>query len=145
MIAWCGENLPFAETTVNELTPPLPYADGTFGLAYAFSVMTHLSGDLQDAWMRELLRVLRPGGLLLISTLGEYYASRNRLTAPERESFARGNLVVLYERSAGTSLCSAYHPADYVRSKLARDFEHVAFRPTADDGKHDIHLLRKPA
>jgi SAM-dependent methyltransferase len=143
MVAWCNENLPFVEATVNDLSPPLPYADDTFGLAYAFSVMTHLSQELQDAWMKELLRVLRPGGLLLISTLGEYYVSRNRLTPPERDAFARGNLVVLYERSAGTSLCSAYHPPEYVRRELARDFEHVAFRPAADDGKHDIHLLRK--
>ena len=144
MVTWCNENLPFAEARMNNLSPPLPYEDGTFGLAYAFSVMTHLSQELQDAWMRELSRVLRPGGLLLISTLGEYYASRNRLTPEERASFDRGNVVVLYERSAGTSLCSAYHPAEYVRRELARDFEHVAHRPAADDGKHDIHLLRKP-
>lgn len=144
MVTWCNENLPFAEARVNDLSPPLPYEDGMFGLAYAFSVMTHLSRELQDAWMRELLRVLRPGGLLLISTLGEYYASRNRLTPDERASFDRGKLVVLYERSAGTSLCSAYHPPEYVRRELARDFDHVAHRPAADDGKHDIHLLRKP-
>lgn len=144
MVAWCNEHLPFADARVNELSPPLPYDDGTFGLAYAFSVMTHLSQELQDAWMRELTRVLRPGGLVLISTLGEYYASRNRLKPEERASFDAGNLVVLYERSAGTSLCSAYHPAEYVRRDLARDLEHIAFRPAADDGKHDIHLLRKP-
>jgi SAM-dependent methyltransferase len=145
MVAWCSENLRFADARETELSPPLPYDSGTFGLVYAFSVMTHLSQPLQDEWMRELRRVLRPGGLLLISTLGEYYASRNRLTPPERDSFSRGDLVVLYERSAGTSLCSAYHPPEYVRRELAREFEHVAFRPAADDGKHDIHLLRKPA
>jgi len=145
MVTWCNANLPFADARVNQLTPPLPYDDDSFGLAYAFSVMTHLSRELQDVWMRELLRVLRPGGLLLISTLGEYYASRNRLTEPEREAFAQGNLVVLYAHSAGTSLCSAYHPTEYVRAELARDFEHVAFRAAADDGRHDIHLLRKPA
>src|SRR5689334_20896954 len=110
MVAWCNANLPFADARLNQLTPRLPYDGDSFGLAYAFSVMTHLSRELQDVWMGELLRVLRPGGLLLISTLGEYYASRNRLTPSERDSFADGNLVVLYERSAGTSLCSAYHP-----------------------------------
>lgn len=144
MVAWCNENLHFAQATVNELEPPLPYDAEAFDLVYAFSVMTHLSAELQRSWMSELLRVLRPGGYLLFSTLGEYYASRNRLTALERESFARGELVVLYERSAGTSLCSAYHPPEYVRRELAPNFEHVAFRAAADDGRHDIHLLRKP-
>ena len=144
MVTWCKENLPVAEVMVNGLSPPLQYGDSGFDLVYAFSVMTHLSEDLQRSWLQELHRVLRPGGHLLISTLGEYYASRNRLTASERESFSKGNLVVLYERSAGTSLCSAYHPPEYVRRELAKDLEHVAFRAAADDGRHDIHLLRKP-
>jgi hypothetical protein len=80
----------------------------------------------------------------LFSTLGEYYATRNRLTDDERRSFEDGNLVVLYERSAGTSLCSAYHPPEYVRRELASGFDYVAFRAAADDGRHDIHVLRKP-
>lgn len=144
MVAWCNDNLTFAQVTENVLFPPLPYGDSSFDLVYAFSVMTHLSEELQHAWLNELSRILKPGGSLLFSTLGAYYVSRNRLTASERESFAQGNLVVLYERSAGTSLCSAYHPSEYVRLELAKDLEHVAFREAADDGRHDIHLLRKP-
>jgi SAM-dependent methyltransferase len=144
MVDWCNENLPFAEASLNELSPPLPYGDSTFGLAYAFSVMTHLSEELQRAWVEECARVLMPGGYFVFSTLGEYYVSRNRLTDAERSQFESGNLVVLYERSAGTSLCSAYHPPDYVRNELARELEYVTFRPAADDGRHDIHVLRKP-
>jgi SAM-dependent methyltransferase len=144
MVAWCDENLRFAHVAVNSLAPPLPYDDSSFDLVYAFSVMTHLSEELQRDWVREVRRVLRPGGFFLFSTLGEYYASRNRLTPAERESFDAGNLVVLYERSAGTSLCSAYHPADYVRRELAQELEHVSFRAAGDDGRHDVHLLHKP-
>jgi SAM-dependent methyltransferase len=143
MIDWCNEHLPFAHATVNELAPPLPYGDSTFDLVYAFSVMTHLSEDLQRSWVGECARVLKPGGCFLFSTLGEYFVSRDRLTDDERQSFERGNLVVLYKSSAGTSLCSAYHPPDYVRRELADGFEAVMFRAAADDGRHDIHLLRK--
>jgi SAM-dependent methyltransferase len=143
MVEWCNDHLPFVEAAVNDLSPPLPYRDSTFDLVYAFSVMTHLSEDLQHAWIDECRRVLKPGGYLLFSTLGEYFVSRDRLTDDERRSFESGNLVVLYERSAGTSLCSAYHPPDYVRRRLAGDLQVVAFRPAADDGRHDIHVLRK--
>jgi SAM-dependent methyltransferase len=143
MVDWCNEHLPFAEVALNDLSPPLPYESSTFDLLYAFSVMTHLSEELQHVWIEECRRVLRPGGFLLFSTLGEYYASRNRLTEAERESFAAGDLVVLYEGSAGTSLCSAYHPPEYVRRRLAGALEYITFRPAADDGRHDIHLLRK--
>jgi SAM-dependent methyltransferase len=145
MVDWCREHLTFAEVTRNELSPPLPYAGSSLDLVYAFSVMTHLSEELQHEWVEECRRVLRPGGFFVFSTLGEYFVSRERLTADERSSFDAGNLVVLYERSAGSSLCSAYHPHEYVRRELARAFDAVAFRPAADDGRHDIHVLRKPA
>jgi SAM-dependent methyltransferase len=144
MVAWCNEHLPFADAKVNELSPPLPYADASFDLVYAFSVMTHLSEELQHEWVDECRRVLKPGGHFLFSTLGEYYVSRDRLTPDERRSFEQGRLVVLYERSAGSSLCSAYHPPAYVEHELAKDYDVVTFRPAADDGRHDIHLLRKP-
>jgi SAM-dependent methyltransferase len=144
MVAWCDEHLPFAAVARNELEPPLPYDDASFDLVYAFSVITHLSEALQREWLREIRRVLKPGGLFLFSTLGEYYASRNRLTPAERASFDAGKVVVLYERSAGTSLCSAYHPPEFVRSELAQELEHVSFRAAADVGRHDVHLLRKP-
>jgi SAM-dependent methyltransferase len=143
MVEWCNENLPFVEAEVNELNPPLPYEDSTFDLVYAFSVMTHLSEDLQRAWVAECHRVLKPGGHFLFSTLGDYFVSRDRLNDEERRSFEKGNVVVLYGRSAGTSLCSAYHPPEYVRDILAGELEVVAFRPAADDGRHDIHALRK--
>jgi len=145
MVEWCNDHLPFVEAAVNELSPPLPYRDSTFDLVYAFSVMTHLSEKLQHVWMRECRRVLKPGGYLLFSTLGEYFVARNRLTDGERRAFESGNLVVLYESSAGTSLCSAYHPAEYVGRELAGDLDAVTFRPAADDGRHDIHVFRKPA
>ena len=145
MVDWCRANLPFAEVRTTELEPPLPYAAASFDLVYAFSVFTHLAEDLQHAWIGECLRVLRPDGYFLLSTLGEHYASLDRLTEAERQAFAEGDVVVLYEQSAGTSLCSAYHPPDYVHRKLAADFELVSFRPAGDDGRHDIHLLQKPA
>jgi len=144
MVAWCNENLPFAEASVNELTPPLPYDSETFGLVYAFSVMTHLPEDLQRDWVAECRRVLKPGGYFVFSTLGEYFVSRDRLTPDERKAFDDGQLVVLYAGAPGTSLCSAYHPREYVTRELARGFNVVGFRPAADDGRHDLHVLEKP-
>jgi SAM-dependent methyltransferase len=145
MIAWCRENLPFAEVAVNSSSPPLPYVADTFGLVYAFSVFTHLTEEAQHAWMAECRRVLEPGGFLLISTLGEHYASLDRLAPSELDAFRSGQLVVLYEGASGRSLCSAYHPVEYVRTRLAAQYELVSFMPAADDGRHDLYLLRKPA
>ena len=145
MTEWCGRNLPFAEVALTGISPPLPYSPDAFDLVYAFSVFTHLTEELQRAWMDESRRMLNPGGYLLISTLGEHYASLDRLTESELASFRAGKVVVLYERSAGTSLCSAYHPPQYARDILGAGFDYVAFRPAADAGRHDLHLFRKPA
>jgi SAM-dependent methyltransferase len=144
MVQWCSANLPFADVTVNQLAPPLPYPESAFDLVYGFSVMTHLPEDLQHQWMAECGRVLKPNGYLLISTLGEYYLSRNRLNQAERRAFEDGNVVVLFQGAPGTSLCSAYHPPEYVRQELAAHFLPLAFRPASDAGRHDIHLLQKP-
>jgi SAM-dependent methyltransferase len=61
-VDWCRENLPFARFEVNRLEPPLTFEDESFDLAYALSVFTHLTDELQLAWRDELRRVLRPDG-----------------------------------------------------------------------------------
>jgi SAM-dependent methyltransferase len=54
-----GEVLP------GSLTEPLPFADGTFDLAVALDVLEHVGDD--EAALRELARVLAPGGRLLVT------------------------------------------------------------------------------
>jgi SAM-dependent methyltransferase len=145
MVDWCDRNLLFGRFAVNQLEPPLPYDEGSFGLAYAFSVFTHLPEPHQVAWIREFRRVLRSGGYLLFSTLGEYYVELDRLTTGEREVFDGGGLVVLYERHAGENFCSAYHPQGYVERALATGFEYCAYRKGNASEQHDMHLLRRLA
>src|SRR4051794_4931713 len=75
-IEWCRDNLGFARFEVNGLAPPLDFDDSSFDLVYALSVFTHLTEELQLAWRDELLRVLRPGGLFLLTTHGLSYVPR---------------------------------------------------------------------
>ncbi len=142
LIRWCRRALPFADFRLNGLRPPLPYRDAQFGLVYAISVLTHLTEELQLAWMGELRRVLAPGGLLLITTKG--LSRLGCLNADERARFQRGGLVCQAERYVGRNLCAAYHPESYVRHRLARDFRVLAFVPAAGDQTQDAYLLQKP-
>jgi SAM-dependent methyltransferase len=123
LVGWCAGNLPFLRTTVNDLEPPLPYVGGSFDLVYAMSVLSHLSEPLQQAWTAEFHRILRPGGLLLVSVLGD--ACADRLSPEQREQFDRGELVVERKGMAGSNLCTAYHPRAYVRERLLADFANV--------------------
>jgi SAM-dependent methyltransferase len=138
-IEWCRHNLPFATFEPNGLAPPLVFDTARFDLVYALSVFTHLPEELQFLWMRELERVLRSGGLLLLSTHGEHYLPR--LTADERERFGAGEVVVRWEEVAGTNLCTAFHPPSYVRQRLAARFEPVEFVPRGAKGNPDQDLF----
>jgi SAM-dependent methyltransferase len=142
-IEWCRRHLPFGEFVVNTLEPPLDYPADTFDLVYALSVLTHLPEELGLAWRDELRRVLRPGGLLVLSTHGPAY--RERMDDGERERFDRGELVVRWESAAGTNLCSAYHPHGYVRGRLAEGFELVDLVPEGATGNpyQDLSVLLK--
>jgi len=48
--------------------PPTTLPDATFDLIYAYSVFSHLSEEAHWAWLREFRRLLRPGGLLVVTT-----------------------------------------------------------------------------
>jgi SAM-dependent methyltransferase len=142
-IAWCRANLLFARFASNGLAPPLDHTDESFDLVYALSVFTHLPEDLQHAWARELARLLRPGGFLLLTTHGERY--RERLTPAERAAFDAGRLVVRWPEGAGTNLCSVFHPPSYVEERLAAGLDVLEFVPEGARGNphQDLYLLRK--
>lgn len=143
-VEWCRENLTFATFVHNGLRPPLPFAAGEFELVYAFSVLTHLPVDLQQAWVEELARVLRPGGYLVLSTHGRRYLER--LNDDERALFQAGEVVVRFEQVAGTNLCTAFHPPDYVKNRLAAGLELVEEVPEGARGNphQDLFLFRSP-
>lgn len=46
----------------------LPFADGTFDLAFADMVMEHVEGNPWDAY-REITRILKPGGHVVLTTV----------------------------------------------------------------------------
>ncbi len=148
LVEWCSRELPIGEFRVNGLEPPLSFAADSFDLVYAFSVFTHMPEDLQRGWIEELTRVLRPGGLLLLTTQGEAYETW--LAEPERLEFRRAGLLVRDPSFAGSNRCLVYHTADYVTSTLAAGLEVRRFVPGAPiDVRRrligqDAYLLRKP-
>jgi len=144
-LEWCADNLPFGLFTVNALESPLDYDADSFDVVYALSVFTHLPLWLQAHWMRELQRVLKPGGMLVISLHGD--ALLNKLTRAERAEYRAGRLVVRMSDLPGTNHCAAFHPPTFVRSILASDFEVLEMVPEGATGNppQDAWVLRKKA
>ncbi len=135
-VAWLSSNLPFVAAARNGLAPPLAHPDDHFGVVYAVSVFTHMTDALARAWVRELARVLEPGGLLLLTLLDERFA--DRLRPRERAALAGGAAVVQFEEAVGTNMCVAYHPRAYVES-ITRDFELLSVGPI---GLQTLYVLR---
>lgn len=142
-IAWCRRHLPFADFAVNELSPPLAYRDGHFALVYALSVFTHLPEPLLFAWLREMRRVLKAGGWLVLSTHGESYLAE--LSPDEQTQFRSGRLVVKFADDAGTNRCGVYVSEEYTRQHFSDGFRVVDFVPQGAKGNpvQDLVLLQK--
>lgn len=68
MIDVCRRTLPGCHFERAGPWPPTPLLAASVDLAYAFSVFSHLSEAMHTAWLTEFHRILKPGGLLIVST-----------------------------------------------------------------------------
>jgi SAM-dependent methyltransferase len=153
LIAWAKAHLPAAirfDRTAPR--PPLPYPDRRFDLVCAVSVFTHLAYDTQWLWARELARVVKPGGSLLLTLHGKPYV---RLFLPERlEEFERTGHVETGEAADGTNTFASFHGQGAVE-ELFSGFERIGYFPSGRiDGKRtlfplaafqDVYVLRRRA
>jgi len=73
-IAWCKQNISRPAFAVIPPAPPTGYPDNSFDLVVGNSVLTHLTKDVQLTWLREIRRIIVPGGLFLASLHGEFAA-----------------------------------------------------------------------
>jgi SAM-dependent methyltransferase len=146
LVEWCAANLPFVKASLNRLEPPLGFEDDSFDLVYAISVFTHLPRHLEQAWIAELARVVKPQGLILVTTHGDSYA--DRLDGAERARYDGGEPVVRWPRVAGSNLCTTFHPERYMRERFAPELELLELVPEGGNvgsPRQDLAVFRKPA
>ena len=143
LIHWCDANLPFAAFSTNPLAPPLELPAGVIEFAYARSVFTHLPEALQLAWIKELHRVISPGGYLYLTTHGR--AMMAGLNEDERGVALSGRLITHYEGVAGDNLCSTFATRTFMEWLTKDYFELVDHIPGKEERhrRQDVYLFRK--
>lgn len=131
----------------------LPFADASFAVVIANSVLSHLSEEAHHFYLAEIARVLSPGGLFVGTTLSSrtyrtwlgqpaYREWISGLLGPPdavMSSLANGEFV--YARSGRwTDYGIALLPEDYVEQHWQRHFSRIT---TRDDYKQDVNVAEK--
>jgi SAM-dependent methyltransferase len=152
-IQWCVNNLTppmhFATTTT---IPHLPFEDRYFDLVFCGSVFTHIE-DMQQSWLLELGRVLRPLGKLFMTIHDEHTvalldtSSRDQWLAKmmrEQDVYASNkddfNMIVVGRGAAS----QVFYNSDYLKTILPPGLRWVSHTPAAY-GYQSAVLLEKLA
>jgi SAM-dependent methyltransferase len=138
-IAWCSNTFSAIWFHTNDLMPGFVYEKEMFDLVYGISIFTHLSEEGHQAWLKELSRVLKPGGILFLTLHGSGF--RDKLTPRELTDFDAGQLVVRGQVSEGHRTFAAFHPAAWVKAWSAGMT--LAMHIPGGPGEQDVWMLRK--
>jgi len=150
---------------VNDVDPPLPFDEGCFDLVFASSVFTHLDPSAQREWLSEVRRVLKPGGLALLSIQGPmarewFQRFCKNSNSPEfsqrlRAMLARDSAEAVFEpytrsrwnrpefTGIGSSYGLTFNGHAQVRRTWSQIIEVAAILPGAINGFQDIVVLRR--
>ncbi len=162
-IVWCRQNLQ-GTFLANCTVPPLDLPDEAFELTIALSVFSHLNLDQNVAWLRELARVTRRDGLLLVTTHGAFALAacarhvhlQNLLemTADEarvalrnlhRDRFVHVGMPVATLRAAegvAADYGQAFFSEQFVQERWSEFVEVLGCVPVALNLFQDFHVLR---
>jgi predicted SAM-dependent methyltransferase len=142
-INWCEQNIPGIHFFLNELNPPLRHPDNKFDLVYCISVFTHLSAETGINWANELFRVLKPGGILVITTSGDN-TYNTELLADEKKKYKETGIVVRGQYQEGKKMYLARHNPAYVKENLLKKFELLQYIPAGFPFiEQDCWIVRK--
>jgi SAM-dependent methyltransferase len=136
----------------NMYFPLLPLEDRQFDLVTAFSVFTHID-ETETPWLLELRRILRPGGLALITIHDETTWRHMHEELRRKIRKYRPDLAGLADMPDGRHVstwrtddpyrCDVFHSASYINTNWARYFTVEAILPRFC-GLQSAVILRKP-
>jgi len=149
-IAWAKEHFspPFNFVTCT-VYPHLPFEDRKFSFIYGGSVFTHIR-HLEDFWLLELNRILRPGGVMVFTILDESSVEwiRDNPGGPRRipRGLDLGRLTAhdqVYLAGEDWASELTFFKSEWVRRSWGRYFDVVDIKPRAEGSQTAVVLLKK--
>ena len=171
------ELLQICESTFNwgifiksEAFPPLDIPDKSIDFIVGYSVFSHLSEEACINWIKEFLRILRPGGMVALTTRGRWFLDCcESLKTNEVEGYTK-HLSILFDDfdqarnkydngeflhsniegvAGGGPLNSSFYgetfiPEKYAKIKYSSYFKVLDFVIKPGCSMHPIMLLQKP-
>jgi SAM-dependent methyltransferase len=142
-INWCQQAIAGVEFRLNGLAPPLPFDECAFDWLYCVSVFTHLSEEMHHQWLRELFRVVRMGGIVLLTTHGDNFTGK--LLPAERRRYEEEGLVVRGQVAEGSRMYTAFQSPSFMH-RLLSDQQILVHEPHPDPviaGGQDVWIVKK--
>ncbi|MGH8468116.1 MAG: class I SAM-dependent methyltransferase [Gammaproteobacteria bacterium] len=148
------------EASVNGYVPPLCFKDNSFDFVYSISVWSHMPEDLSMTWLKETQRIVRPGGIVLITVAGEVVLDHWKKHYPAQwsnvEIDAFNKQKFIYKAYPHIDSNEKQYPGisgkgswgntliheDYVRAEWSALFDILEFEPSGMNGQQDIVVLR---
>jgi SAM-dependent methyltransferase len=140
-IDWCKTNIPGIEFHLNKIEPPFRYENDFFDAVIGLSIFTHLSIKGHTEWITELYRVLKKGGILIITTQGAAY--RDKLLKEEQSQFDKNEIVVRENFKQGHRLYSSYQPQEAIVEMIKNKFQLLEYMEGDKAGLQDMWVLKK--
>lgn len=142
-ISWAARHLAGTYRTI-DATPPMDFPAASFDVVYTVSVFTHLDEHDQIAWLHELHRILRPGGLLISSTSSPSLSyGRPDLTPAQQQTLASRGFLFAPGDGSDFNEETAFHSNEYLLAVWGRLFGQLRFQANGLAGYQDLTVWVK--
>jgi SAM-dependent methyltransferase len=157
-IGWAGEHLRGIDFFVAPQEPPLPLQGSSLDLVAAISIWSHYGPNAAIAWLREMYRLLRPGGVLVLTAHGPHsLALFARERARDEELLGRAAAALhadghfFHDEFGPRGDEGVVHPEwglafftlEWLAAQATPGWSIAFFAPGAADGNQDVIVLRR--
>ena len=143
-VSWLARAFPSGDFRAIDREPPTPLPASSFDVVYAVSVFSHFDEAATDAWLGEIARLLRDGGLFIASTLSPKLTwTRPDLTEEDHRRLQRDGFLFA-PGSGAFNENGAFSSRERLLERWGRLFAVRSFEEHGLAGYQDLSVWEKP-